>query len=81
MKSDISRFMNKENGSCLLEWFQKVAEGGKITKEALNDWVVRVALIGLLPFHLISFTVSFLSVFCLIYLHDQISSLNPIQLV
>ncbi|KAL3535550.1 hypothetical protein ACH5RR_004011 [Cinchona calisaya] len=41
-KSDLLRFMNKENGGCLLEWFQKVSEEGKITKEALTDWTVNI---------------------------------------
>lgn len=42
-KRDLLPFMNKENGSCLLEWFQKVAgQENKISKEPLTDWAVNI---------------------------------------
>lgn len=56
--------MNEANGLCLVEWYQKVAKEGKIDKDALTDWTVCRANIGLLPSHLISFTI-FLSGFLL----------------
>ncbi|CDP03109.1 unnamed protein product [Coffea canephora] len=39
---DLFHFMNEENGTCLLAWFEKVAEQGKISKESLTDWAVNV---------------------------------------
>lgn len=39
-EEDLSPFKNKENAECLQEWFQKVAEAGKINKAALTNWAV-----------------------------------------
>lgn len=33
--------MDEENEDCLLEWFEKVAEDGKISEEALKNWAVQ----------------------------------------
>lgn len=33
--------MNEENVDCLLEWFEKVAQDGKISEEALKNWAVQ----------------------------------------
>lgn len=37
---DLSPFKNKENEDCLHEWFEKVAEAGKINETALTNWAV-----------------------------------------
>ncbi|CAI9100688.1 OLC1v1037843C1 [Oldenlandia corymbosa var. corymbosa] len=39
-KGDLLPFMNKENGDCLVEWFEKVAEEEKITETNLSEWAV-----------------------------------------
>lgn len=41
-ENDLSSFMNKENKDCLLEWFEKVAEAGKINETALTNWAVQI---------------------------------------